>query len=84
MVLSRFTELILHPKAFWVAMALFVAGSVVPETIRIGTTEVGIARGLTGLGSLLITTLVFVSMTVILRTAYEGWRYGYAEGRIEG
>lgn len=80
MALSRFTDLILRRETFWVAVALWFAGSVVPETIWIGTSEFGFELGLIRLGSLLIAALVFVSMAVILRTAYEGWRYGYAEG----
>lgn len=83
MSFSRLTDLILRRETFWVALALFVIGSVVPKTIWIGTSEVEIARVITGLGSLLITTLIFVSMAVILRTAYEAWRYGYAEALAE-
>lgn len=82
MDLSRFTSLVLHRKTFWVALALWFAGSVVSETIWIGTSEFGFELGLTGLGNLLIMTLILTSMAVILRSAYEGWRYGYAEGLV--
>lgn len=80
MALSRFTDLILRRETFWVAVALFIIGSVVPGFFLIRITEIGLGINLGVLGGLLIMARILLSIVVIV---YENGRYGYAEALAE-
>lgn len=84
------SSVFLHPRTFWIGIVLLFGGLVVPDSIVVQLDIIGntlrvnghpIRRFLITLGNLIITGLLLVSSGVILRTAYESWRDGYAEGR---
>lgn len=81
MVTATLTSNLLRGELFWIALALLFGGAFVPKTVSIGSLELGTV--ISAIGGLLITVQIIVSIIVILRTSYEGWRYGYAEGRVE-
>jgi hypothetical protein len=81
MVAATLTSQLLRKELFWVALALFFGGTLVPDTVYVGTLELGTV--VSALGGLLITAQIIVSIIVILRASYEGWRYGYAEGLVK-
>jgi hypothetical protein len=81
MVAATLTSHLLRKETFWIALALLFGGSLVPRTVSVGSFE--LAAVIYTLGSLLIAAQIIVSIIVILRTSYEGWRYGYVEGQIE-
>ncbi|UPM44492.1 hypothetical protein [Halocatena salina] len=87
MVLKRWTSVLLHNLIFWVALALFGGGLLVPESvvIRTGGLSVGIVPEAVSVamigvrfGGLLIVGRIVVSILLLM---YREGRYGYAKGR---
>ena len=81
MVAATLTSQLLRKELFWIALALLFGGAFLPKTVSIGNPELGTV--IYALGGLLIAVQIVTSIIVILRTSYEGWRYGYVEGQIE-
>jgi len=80
MVRSPLSTVLFRNELFWVGIALYVAGVLVPP-VPLGTTTVGGVLIWVGLALLMVR--LFADIFVILRTTYEGWRYGYAEGKLD-
>jgi hypothetical protein len=80
MVAATLTSQLLRKELFWVALALFFGGTLMPKTVYIGAEPRTV---IAALGGLLITSQIIISIIVILRASYEGWRYGYAEGLVK-
>jgi hypothetical protein len=81
MIAAIITSTLLRSELFWIALALFFGGLLVPKTVYIGA--LGLRTVISALGGLLITAQIVVSIIVILRASYEGWRYGYVEGLVK-
>jgi hypothetical protein len=81
MVTTTLVSQLLRTELFWIALALFFGATLVPDTVYVGTVELGTV--VSSLGGLLITVQIAASIIVILRASYEGWRYGYAEGLVK-
>lgn len=81
MVAATLTSDLLRGELFWIGLALLFGGALIPKTVSIGPLELGTA--ISAIGGLLIIYLIVGSIIVILWSAYEGWRYGYAEEQIE-
>ncbi|MFC6961842.1 hypothetical protein [Halocatena marina] len=76
MVLSTLTTLLLRDEAFWIAFALWFAGTLTSEIVLIRIIELDFVVNLVVLGSLLFLIRILVAIIVIL---YNNVRYGYEE-----
>lgn len=76
MVLSTLTALLLRDEAFWIAFALWFAGTLTSETVLISIAELDLGFSLAVLGGLLFMIRILVAIIVIL---YNNVRYGYEE-----
>lgn len=80
MVRATLSSVLFRNELFWVGIALYVVGVLVPP-VPVATTTLG--GVLIGFGLALLMVRLFAATFVILRTTYEGWRYGYAEGKLD-
>lgn len=79
MVRSPLSAVLFRNELYWVGIALYVVGVLAPP-VPVGTTTIG--GSLIWVGLALLMVRLFAAIFVILRTTYEGWRYGYTEGKI--
>lgn len=82
-LVRTFVSMLLHKWTFWVALSFIAAGLLLLESTGwVMQPGVSVGRRFLLFGNLLILTQIIVSVLVILRTTYEGVRYGYDEGRL--
>ncbi|MFC7132113.1 MULTISPECIES: hypothetical protein [Salinibaculum] len=75
------TALSQRPAAFWIALALLLGGSLVPDTVTLSGQSLG---GLmVGLAALILVTRVVVALARVFRNAASAARVGYESGQVE-
>lgn len=79
---STFISLSQRSSAFWLGLGLLLAGGIIPDSIQVGSAHLN--GVIIGLGATILLVRLLVAGYIILRTSYEGWRYGYAEGKLSG